>query len=116
MAYQQTVLRALQDVEVALITYSREQQHRKSLAAAVTANRRAVDLSLQLYDRGATDFLNVLSAQRSLFGSEDALALSDQNMARELISLYKALGGGWEWEMPLPGTIPTTAPTTRAVP
>ena len=62
----------------------------------MVANRKAVDLSTQLYSNGQTDFLNVLSAQRSLFVTEDALVQSDRTVAANLVSLYKALGGGWD--------------------
>ncbi len=93
--YQKTVLAAFQDVENALIAFAREQQHRQLLGAAVTANRRAAELSLQLYIEGMTDFLNVLTAQRSLYAAEDALVQSDRSITTNLIALYKALGGGW---------------------
>jgi hypothetical protein len=53
-------------------------------------------IAMKLYTEGETEFLNVLSAQRSLLNSEDALAQSTQAMAVDLIALYKALGGGWE--------------------
>jgi NodT family efflux transporter outer membrane factor (OMF) lipoprotein len=96
LAYRSTILRAWQDVENALIAYDKEQQHRTALAAAVAANRQAVDLSTHLYRQGQTDFLNVLSAQRSLYASEDALVQSNRTVTTSLIALYKALGGGWE--------------------
>ena len=95
--YQRSVLVALQDVETALVSYDKEQQHRRSLVDAVAANRRAVDLATQLYRQGQTDFLNVLSAQRSLFVTEDALVQSDRTVATDLVALYKALGGGWDY-------------------
>jgi outer membrane protein, multidrug efflux system len=95
---EQAVLTALRDVESALIAYAREQQHRAALEEAVAANAKAVDLSTRLYQQGQTDFLNVLSAQRSLYLSQDALVQSDATVATNLISLYKALGGGWEAE------------------
>jgi NodT family efflux transporter outer membrane factor (OMF) lipoprotein len=98
IAYQRTILVALQDVEIALVAYEKEQQHHDSLVAAVAANRRAVDLSTQLYRQGQTDFLNVLSAQRSLLATESALVDSDRTIAANLVALYKALGGGWESE------------------
>ena len=63
---------------------------------AVTANRKAVNLSTQLYTEGQTDFLNVLSAQRSLLATEDALVQSNRTVSTNLVALYKALGGGWE--------------------
>ena len=95
ITYQKTVLAAFQDVENALIAFAKEQQHRKALTDAVAANRKAVDLSLQLYTEGQIDFLNVLNAQRSLYASEDALVQSERSIATDLIALYKALGGGW---------------------
>ena len=96
ITYQKTVLGAFQDVENALIAFTKEQQHRQAINEAVVANRRAVDLSLQLYAEGLTDFLNVLNAQRSLYASEDALVQSERSIATDLIALYKALGGGWK--------------------
>jgi len=96
ITYEKTVLGAFQDVENALVAFSKEQQHRKALNDAVIANRKAVDLSLQLYTEGQSDFLNVLIAQRSLYASEDALVQSERSIITDLISLYKALGGGWE--------------------
>lgn len=93
--YQQTLLNALQDVENALISYEKEQQRREILEVAVSANRVALDQANLLYNGGETDFLNVISAQRSLFSTEDALVQSDRNIASNLITLYKALGGGW---------------------
>jgi len=95
-AYEKAILTALKDVETALVAYAKEQEHRKSLAEAVVNNRRAVELSLKLYLVGKTDFLNVLTAQRSLFTSEDALSQSVRTVDTNLIALYKALGGGWE--------------------
>jgi NodT family efflux transporter outer membrane factor (OMF) lipoprotein len=96
LAYQKTVLTALQDVETALVAYAKEQEHQKSLAAAVASNRQAVDLAMKLYVAGKTDFLNVLNAQRELFATEDALTQSTRTLGTNLIALYKALGGGWE--------------------
>jgi Outer membrane efflux protein len=56
----------------------------------------AVDLANQLYSHGVGDFLSVLEAQESLYSSEDQLVRSQRDAATNLISLYKALGGGWE--------------------
>ncbi len=96
ITYQKTVLSALQDVESALVAFDKEWDHRTFLSNAVTANRKAVSLSMQLYSQGQTDFLNVLNAQRSLFAAEDALVQSNESTATDLIAVYKALGGGWE--------------------
>ncbi len=101
--YRQSVLQAMSDVEDALVGYNQEQARRQSLRRAVDANRRATDLARQLNQAGVVDFLNVLQAQQSQFLSEDQLAQSDQNVATNLIALYKALGGGWEVTDPLVG-------------
>jgi NodT family efflux transporter outer membrane factor (OMF) lipoprotein len=96
ITYRQTVLQALDDVENALVAFAREWDHRKALNEAVVQNRRAVDLSMQLYTQGNTDFLSVLDAQRSLYTSETALSQSKESISTDLVALYKALGGGWE--------------------
>lgn len=96
LAYQQTVLVALRDVESALVAYTKEQQRHAAIADSVVSNREAVKLSMQLYTGGKRDFLNVLSAQRSLLDAESSLALSEQQVVTNLVALYKALGGGWE--------------------
>jgi multidrug efflux system outer membrane protein len=95
LTYQKAVLTALQDVENALIAYSKEQQRHKALQDTVTANRKAVQLATQLYSQGQTDFLSVLDSQRSLYTSEDSLVQSTRNLSTDLVALYKALGGGW---------------------
>jgi NodT family efflux transporter outer membrane factor (OMF) lipoprotein len=96
LTYRATILTALQDVENALVAYANEQQRRAILTDAVAADRRAVDLAQRLYAAGNTEFLDVLTAQRSLYASEDALVQSDRTVATNLVALYKALGGGWE--------------------
>ena len=115
LSYQKTVLAAFQDVENALVAFAKEQLHRKALNDAVLANRKAVDLSLRLYTEGQTDFLNVVTAQRSLYATEDALVQSNSNIATDLVALYKALGGGGE---PLLSQTPGTgkAPSDLTLP
>ncbi len=94
ITFQKTVLTALQEVEGALISLSKEQEHRKALVDAVAFNQKAVDLSITLYTEGQTDFLNVLQAQRALFVTQDDLASSTRTISTNLVALYKALGGG----------------------
>ena len=94
--YRQAVLQSMADVETALTAYNREQARSASLRQAVEANRQSVNLAKQLNEAGVVDFLNVLTAQQSLYQSEDQLAQSEQTVLTNLIALYKALGGGWE--------------------
>lgn len=96
ISYKKTVLGAFQDVENALVAFTREQEHYKSLKDSVIANRKAVDLSVKLYSEGMLDFLNVLVAERSLYAAEDSLVQSRGSIGLDLAALYKALGGGWE--------------------
>ena len=96
--YQTAVLGAIQDVENALVAFGQERIHCQSLEQAVAADHKAVDLSQILFQAGQTDFLTVITAQRTLYTDDSALALSRQNLETDLVALYKALGGGWETE------------------
>jgi outer membrane protein, multidrug efflux system len=84
-----------------LVALAQERLRHRSLAEAVAANRHAVALSTELYTRGVGDFLSVLESQRSLFGSEDQLVQSERAVVANLISVYKALDGGWEGWTPI---------------
>ena len=94
--YTKTVLAAFQEVENALVAYAGERDRYKALEESVASNRKALDLARRLYTEGMTDFLDVLEAERSLYASEDALAQSRRTLSRQVVALYKALGGGWE--------------------
>lgn len=94
--YEKTVLTAFHDVEDALVGYSRERVRLRTLTESVNAQQRAVQLAEELYTRGLTDFQNVLDAQRQLYSLQDLQAESERDVTGNLISLYKALGGGWE--------------------
>jgi len=95
VAYEASVLAALEDVENALVAYAEEQVRRDALAAAADAARRAVTLADERYRSGLIDFLVVLDAQRSLLSLEDQLAVSTGTVTSNVIRLYKAAGGGW---------------------
>jgi NodT family efflux transporter outer membrane factor (OMF) lipoprotein len=95
ISYEAAVLRALEEVENALIAYADEQVRRQSLVEASGAAGRAVKLAEDQYTSGLIDFQNVLNAQRALLSLQDQLATSDGAVTSNLIRLYKALGGGW---------------------
>jgi len=69
-----------------------------ALEAAAAAGRKSVDLADDLYRNGLTSFLDVLDAERELYAAELDLAASEVASTLEVVSLYKALGGGWESE------------------
>ncbi|HEX2972823.1 MAG TPA: efflux transporter outer membrane subunit [Tepidisphaeraceae bacterium] len=109
-AYENTILLALEEVEDSLVSYDKEQVRRQTLADGVKANRRAVELSNELYSKGLTDFLTVLEAERSLYAAEVQLSQSERAVSTNLVALYKALGGGWEVLEPAPAPAQTPAP------
>lgn len=94
--YEQTVLNALDETESALIRYSKERETRAKLKKAVNASARSTELANSLYDQGLTGFIDVLDAERALTETKDALVQSETRVLINLITLYKALGGGWE--------------------
>jgi NodT family efflux transporter outer membrane factor (OMF) lipoprotein len=109
MTYQKTVLTAFQDVEDALVAYREERARQKILETEVAQYQKAASLSLIKYTRGLSNFLDVLEAQRSLYTAEDALVQCRATVEIDLISLYKALGGGWEKNDPVPNAGRTSA-------
>jgi NodT family efflux transporter outer membrane factor (OMF) lipoprotein len=96
LAYEQTVLVALEDVENAMVAYFKEQERRDRLTEAVDAAERSVELVRTQYLSGLTNFQNVLDSQRSLFRFQDQLAESEGLTVQNLILLYRSLGGGWD--------------------
>lgn len=94
--YELAILSALEEVENALKAYAEEQNRRAALAQAGDAARKAVILAQNKYEAGMIDFNEVLEAQRSQLSFEDELARSEGQVTANLITLYKALGGGWE--------------------
>lgn len=99
LAYQASVLTALKDVEDALVSLSNERARSRLLTTSTTAYRQAASLSQSLYRSGSSSFLDVLTAERSLYGAEDALLQSRVKIVADYIALNKALGGGWDGEV-----------------
>lgn len=99
--YEQTVLRALEETENALITHARTRDELQHAADAAEASATASRLARTRYEGGAVDFLEVLDAERTQLEAEDHLAQSRTDAATSLVAVYKALGGSWEGA-PLP--------------
>jgi NodT family efflux transporter outer membrane factor (OMF) lipoprotein len=94
--YKATVLSALQQVEDALVHVQSDREANAALAASVRDAQKALDQSTTLYHAGLQDFLTVLTNERTVFVSRDALAQSDAALVTDYIALFKALGGGWQ--------------------
>jgi NodT family efflux transporter outer membrane factor (OMF) lipoprotein len=96
VAYRKTLIDAVQDADGAIANYAAQVQRLDSLANAMLASQRAVTVAQQRYNRGLTDYLNVVDAQRQEYGLEENYTACQQSAADAFIYLYKALGGGWE--------------------
>ena len=94
-----TVLAALRETETALEVYARELDRHAALQAARDESATVADQARRLYRSGRTGYLDALDAERGLATSEATLAASDAELADDQVSLFLALGGGWE---PLP--------------
>jgi outer membrane protein, multidrug efflux system len=91
--YHQTVLRALQEVESALIGYRTTRARVERIQDAASASERAAELAQLRFSGGVADFLQVLDAQRTQLDAENQLAQSRTDAATAYAALYKALGG-----------------------
>jgi outer membrane protein TolC len=94
--YENTVLAAYQEVENNMVGFLRKQTETKFLGESVDAYKRSVDLSLLQYREGLVDYQRVLDNQRFLTQSQDLYVSAQGEIAQFLISMYKALGGGWQ--------------------
>jgi len=93
--YEQTVLTALREVEDAVAGVRSSRNQVAAQQTQVDALRRALRLAEMRYESGASSYLDLLDAQRSLFSAELSLAQVEGQQATAAVTLYKALGGGW---------------------
>ncbi len=94
--YKLTVQHAVQEVDTAISAFVAQQARLADLGDAIAASQRAVLLSTERYERGLTDFLNVVDAQRHEFELEGQYTLAQTVLAEQYVGVYRALGGGWE--------------------
>ncbi len=94
--YQRTVLQALEDVDNAIVGYNLQRERVLKLEEQVTQSRHAADLARIRYNEGAADFLQLLDAERTQLAAEDSLADAQAAINLRAVSVYKALGGGWQ--------------------
>ena len=96
IGYKQTVLQAVREVEDALIAFRKARSQVDDLRKGVAASNRAVELSLIQYREGIEDYTRILNSQQFLVEQQDRLIQSQSRVAKNVIALYKAIGGGWE--------------------
>ena len=95
LAYEQTVLEALGEVQDALVTIRTLKDEQVARQAHVDAAVHAQFLSQERYDKGVTSYLEALESQRQAFESQLFLAGVRRQLLQNHVLLYKALGGGW---------------------
>jgi NodT family efflux transporter outer membrane factor (OMF) lipoprotein len=94
-AYKRAILTAVEQVDESNAAYQGYRQSIRSLDLALEAARQATKVATERYDRGLTDFLNVLDAERQQFTLEQQRAEVVRLAGESFVALYKALGGGW---------------------
>lgn len=94
--YQNTVLNAAREVEDAVVGFIRAKETEIYLKDSVDAAARSVDLALLQYRDGVTDYQRVIDTQTSLVNQQDIWTQTRGDISSNLISMYKALGGGWQ--------------------
>ncbi len=95
VAYEATVLTALQDVEDALVALQGDRERLARLQVAADAAGNAELLARQRYASGLIDFRTVLETQRTLLSTQDSVESTRASLSADHVRLYKALGGGW---------------------
>jgi NodT family efflux transporter outer membrane factor (OMF) lipoprotein len=91
--YENTILKSLEEVNNNLVAYLNEEKRRASLEKALNANKKTVGLSQSLYKQGVTNYVDVLNSEKLLYDSELSLAQSEALVTKNLIALYKSIGG-----------------------
>jgi len=103
--FQNSALLAAQEIDDAAITVVKTGEQQEPLAGAARAAERSLDLANTLYQEGYLDFDRVLDAQRVLFTQTEREVLNDSAHIAAVITMYKAVGGGWT-EMPMEEIVP----------
>jgi NodT family efflux transporter outer membrane factor (OMF) lipoprotein len=101
--YRKTVVSAFADVDNALIAIRQTTEKLRLQREVLAASRRAFELSEQKLRAGTADIVTVLNTQLTLFQAEDALSQAQLARLLAIVSLYQALGGGWEPRIERPG-------------
>jgi NodT family efflux transporter outer membrane factor (OMF) lipoprotein len=101
-AYKQTILTAVQQVDDATVSLCAQRESLRSRDCALAGAKLSTTLTSDRYDRGLTDYLNVLDAERQEFGLEQQYASAQQIKGESLVGLHKALGGRWQLGAAIP--------------
>jgi len=98
LEYRKTVLNALSEVENALVALDQDQAFTQAVKRTVEASDRSLTLGRNAYHSGIVAFTVVLDAERQSNQAKIQLVNAQIQQITDLLTLYKALGGGWEWQ------------------
>ncbi len=98
IGYAKTVLTAFYQVDTALSAYTQEHATLDALNTDAQQSQIALSLAEDQYKQGLVDYLTVLTAQQSYLAAQQGQAVAVETLGTDLVSLYQALGGGWEAE------------------
>ncbi len=90
------MLEALREVEDALLSYRTDSAAQADAAATARSSEDAAALARNRAQNGLESFLTVLSTEQSAVSAEQQLVQSDEQQAQDVVTLYTALGGGWQ--------------------
>ena len=94
-SYQQTILQAFREVADLLVSLQSRAEQLARQREQLTAARTAVTLATIRYRKGLVNYLDVLDAQRGALTAETQVVLTERARLTDMVSLFKALGGGW---------------------
>jgi outer membrane protein, multidrug efflux system len=94
--YRKAVVSAFSNVEDALASVQRTAEQQAAQEVTVAEARRSYEIAQARYRVGLTDLLTVLNTENALFPAEDTLVQVRLAHLQALVSLFNALGGGWQ--------------------
>ncbi|MBV8138955.1 MAG: efflux transporter outer membrane subunit [Deltaproteobacteria bacterium] len=94
--YENTVLKAQQDVENGIALFTQSRSEVVFLTQSVSAAQGALRIALIQYKEGTMDFTTVLLAEQNLYAAENSRALAQGMVPLGVIATYRAMGGGWQ--------------------
>jgi outer membrane protein TolC len=100
ITYAKTVLTAFYQVDTALVAYTEEHATLDALSVDAQQSQIALGLAEDQYKQGLVDYLTVLNAQQSYLTAQQNQAEAVEKLGTDLVTLYQALGGGWEGTFP----------------
>lgn len=93
--YRNTILTALKDVEESLNSIKNLDKKEKKLLEQTYYSKKAEDLAIVQYSAGYIDYSNVLTAHKTLLSTRNSVIQTRSEKLKAIVTLYKALGGGW---------------------